>query len=1087
MQNNNTQRRLAVLWHRPRWLACWVLWLGLLMATQGQAQALQPMQVAPSLPSLQTMASTSPTQQEPLARAIASRLQAMAASSPSISTTLTALQPMRAVTSTLPVTLVALAPATQPASSTLLAMAPAQRPARVTLVALAPATPVTAAALVAMAPPSRTAPVMLARMVPARGKGTEGPLLAASTVSGVIGPVAALFGQDPTGRTMALAGTGIERGGFRVIERPYGEEVFLDLMANRTQYNRGFVAYRSSDGTVWLPLNDMINSLGLGLKVDLANQRIGGWVSNSQFPFEVNLANGSFRSGNATNALPQRAIAKTGNELYVTPATLASWLGGEAKVDLAELQFALTTKDPLPAEVAQARANLWRSRAADPATPQALASRIAYRLYTMPQLRLEGGVQVARAPDGSWQSNQSLALGAEGNLLYGVGSLSLGLNRTVDGQLSLTGGNFRLSRQENDAILFADWLGPWAATRAEAGDIQATALPLGGLGTSGRGVRLNNIPAGQIADPERFVLSGDAPAGWDVEVYQNASLLAFQRVGDSGRYEFKALPLRNGINVFRIVRYGPRGEQDEQEARYNLGDSLLSQGQITYDVSLYQPGAKTLGALFDQNPSDQGLTLTQRYAYGLTPNLTLTAGNYLSSNLGAHNSSTPRSDDTPALQGLSAGLRATMGETFLQADTSLNSQGNQSLQSSLRRTLPGDVNARLAFGANWNQQDMNDQTVLRTYSAELGRLFRAKSFTTDQSIQYDLTQYSNRDDRNTLSLRSGLNARRFSLSNEVAASTPNLGGPLQLAGSVQASANLGNITSARLGLTYDENTPDWVRSVTFGTQNRLTDRLNLNVGARHQLDTESTQMNADLRYQMENLSLGLTAQVADDGNASIGLNLGTALIPTREGWQAVNPQRQVGLAVAEILAFIDTNGNGTRDAGEPPVVGVGITNPMRASIERTNAQGLAILADLPANQSIRLQLDEQTLPNIYLKPTRTQFLVQGSVGSVGEFMLPFEQLGEASGQLFQGSRTGARQPIGQANLELVATNGAIVARTRTAADGFFALGPVPLGSYQIRLTPSEIERTGLSLVPVLVEFNHQSPLQEDLTLEVVPK
>ena len=52
---------------------------------------------------------------------------------------------------------------------------------------------------------------------------------------------------------------------------------------------------------------------------------------------------------------------------------------------------------------------------------------------------------------------------------------------------------------------------------------------------------------------------------------QNDVLQGTQSTADRGQYEFLAVPLTQGVNVIRIVTYGPRGQRSEETRIINAG------------------------------------------------------------------------------------------------------------------------------------------------------------------------------------------------------------------------------------------------------------------------------------------------------------------------------------------------------------------------------------------------------------------------------------------------------------------------------------------------------------------------------------
>ncbi|MFA6280524.1 MAG: hypothetical protein WC612_07015 [Bdellovibrionales bacterium] len=69
----------------------------------------------------------------------------------------------------------------------------------------------------------------------------------------------------------------------------------------------------------------------------------------------------------------------------------------------------------------------------------------------------------------------------------------------------------------------------------------------------------NAIPATQ-----KHNFTGVTVAGYEVELYRNSTLIAFQFADETGHYIFQDTPLLWGENIFRLAIYGPQGQHEEK-------------------------------------------------------------------------------------------------------------------------------------------------------------------------------------------------------------------------------------------------------------------------------------------------------------------------------------------------------------------------------------------------------------------------------------------------------------------------------------------------------------------------------------------
>lgn len=922
-----------------------------------------------------------------------------------------------------------------------------------------------AAPLIAMDNRQRQTQGMLVAMVDAKNEGEVALASAAPTGFGaVVGPVAAaeggiggamvaggaVTGSLPSVGAAAVVATTLPTVREAAQPKGSGAEVLMSLQVNREDYADVIVAYRNSalQGDVLLPLSAISAALGLGVEVDGARGVASGWLMSNAEPLSLDIAKGEVVLGQRHIAIKPGQVAVGGEEIFISGALLAELLGGEMVANFHTLELTMTTAQTLPMQAAKERAARWaRSTATNPYKElMAQAQLMDYPFASLPTVGLDYSRGWARAlgdKEGLALSGESLNMQLQGTLFYAAANFGIGLERNEKGDLSLTGGNVSFSRDAPSPTLLADWLGPLAARRIEFGDIGATSVPLASVGVSGRGVRMTNAPAGLVDDPERFVLEGDAPAGWDVEVYQNAGLLAFQKASVNNRYRFQALPLRPGMNDFRIVLYGPRGEQETRTARYVLGDSMLAKGQLTYDVSLYEPSVPvfevgTRKALKDSQP-----TLTQRYAYGVTTNLTAILAAY-----------TGLTDNEKTLtapaQAVAAGLRGTLLDTYWQAEALTGRDGTRRFASSLARQLPWGIGARTGFSTTYGSTASGLENQ-REFSLDLNKAIDIADVTVDNAVTYRRTMPEEGYMTQAVQLRTGLALQDVGITNELEAKWRERG-VMQYDGNVALSRPVFG-GYARAAFTYRPNDAEGLwRTMDATYQRALTEKLYFDARYQQNLQGDQAQRyTGKLDYQLADFSLGLSAYGDDSGDYGGQLSLRTQLQPGAKGYEIANAMesRSAGAATVNLLVFVDDNGNQVLDPGETPMAGVKIDNISRNTSQISNPAGEVVFKDIPSNIPVRLEVDMEEIPDIYVRAPVKPLVVYGQAGAKGDYILPLRRVGEVNGYILREGREGQKSAI--AGLKLMALNaeGKIMARTRTEGDGFFVLDNLPLGTYQI--------------------------------------
>ena len=128
------------------------------------------------------------------------------------------------------------------------------------------------------------------------------------------------------------------------------------------------------------------------------------------------------------------------------------------------------------------------------------------------------------------------------------------------------------------------------------GDVNGAAVPLVGT-LSGRGGVLSNYPLDRPDQFDQTTIEGDAPAGWEVELYRESTLLTFSKVGPDGRYRFEDIPLLFGRNDFRVVFIGPEGQIREESRNFTVGNAITRQGELHWRAFAGEHQRRTLESM----------------------------------------------------------------------------------------------------------------------------------------------------------------------------------------------------------------------------------------------------------------------------------------------------------------------------------------------------------------------------------------------------------------------------------------------------------------------------------------------------------
>jgi hypothetical protein len=309
----------------------------------------------------------------------------------------------------------------------------------------------------------------------------------------------------------------------------------------------------------------------------------------------------------------------------------------------------------------------------------------------------------------------------------------------------------------------------------------------------------------------------------------------------------------------------------------------------------------------------------------------------------------------------------------------------------------------------------------------------------------------------------------------------------KLNGSLDANARLGD-QLFQLGLTYQPEANQPLQTAHLKFELPVTEEVMMDNTLRHTLTPKtSTKLESTLRYDLGPYALGLNTNADSNGNFGLGLTASIQLMPTGKGGYSVqHPSTGGGLATARLMLFADSNNNGLKDPTEKSVPKVSVRNLSRGTSVITDAEGIAYINNIAPYTPVRLELDEESFPDIFLRYNGKPLVVVGHPGADGLIMVPLQQFGEISGYAEQRV---AQRATPAAGVVVEAVNSAeqVIDYATTEIDGYFVIAPLPLGTYTLRSQAAATRVTGLVIAPQKVNLTANDSIQADIILNVETK
>lgn len=828
--------------------------------------------------------------------------------------------------------------------------------------------------------------------------------------------------------------------------------LLVEVTLDRLSLTDALPAYQADDGSLVVPVGALTRLLDLDVRVQIAEGRITGNIGEARRPIMVDLSSGEARAGGQRIPVGAGDAVAGANDIFVSLGLLQRLLPLNAVFDTSALTLDLQALEPLPVQERLSRlgrSGALRGLGRTEEKPMEVDSPIELLSWPSFDVTLETGTDTRAG-----------GIGYRYDVRAGSDLLGAGLQTWMssDNRGKPMAARVLLEQRYVEG-------GPLGLTRLSVGDTFVPTLALGPRSVSARGFSFSSAPLGQASVFERTDLRGELPVGHDVELYINDVLAAAQSSPVQGRYEFTDVPLTRGVNVVRIVDYGPHGERSETVRVITVGGGQLAAGQTVVEGGIGQqefpvlnlsPAAVDTGGTPGAGDLRAALNLTHGFSELFTGALGLATY-------------TAATGDRRSV--LNLGLRGSMLGMAVEA----NAARDQKSGSAYALAVAGKP-----FGVALTARHSEYRGGFIDETTPRGGYGRALTRSSEATLDWTLPL--GRDRGLPLSMR--------------AARDEYLDGTSDLYGTFRTSAAFGSFFASG-GLDYE-------RSSGAADAERLTGNLSLSTFAafawqiRSSLDYElvpdkrlrSLAVTVDRSIgEDQSLRFGYGRSFADDGDNSVeaGLNFrfgagdltlgGNYSWPSKDWHVGVQfsfslvrdplrhryTARRSGAASGGNLAlqaFLDDNANGRLDEGEMPVSGVRLTGGARE--EMTDASGQALLTGLGYGPSARVtvNVDEADIGSADLPPESLSFLPRQ--GKVAVAAYPISPVGEAMVHVQTRRSNGSLIGISSVRVRLTSANG-VVHEAVTEYDGSVLFERLRPGTYALELDPDQAERLGMTL------------------------
>lgn len=851
------------------------------------------------------------------------------------------------------------------------------------------------------------------------------------------------------------------------------EEALVILQPVLDEVRGDYIEVYEHENGFYLPLGHLMDMLEIAIGVNPAGMEASGFFISEDRTFYLNGATGEAVVDGQTITFPPGLVVANPFELYVDAELLSRLLPTDFTLDMAGLMLAIHPRDKLPLQARLEREDKWVKHSiwhkfGGSARRQQNDYPIVetpYEAASVPFAEVRTGVQYNSFADEAVTAHGSIVAAGD------VGYLNTEVFAQMDSRDDNALSNLRIKAGREDRN--SELLGPLKATEAYVGDVQSYPMPLVASTSLGRGFRVSNddVRRPSLFDETNFF--GNSQPGWEVELYQNNVLIDFQMVGEDGRYEFQEVPVYFGENTFRIVQYGPQGQKQEEVRAFNIDDEMAQPGKLKYAVSVNEQGKSLLGIAEAGrvNRQDEGIAAIAQAEYGLTNKLAVGGGvahvpiRDAQGNIGTYNFVSGAV--TTSLLGVrtnwdtaydvSNGGWAT-GVTGLYRWNGYNFRGEQSFfndfQSAERRR---SFVRPLLVDPDPNDGIFNIESPLTSRTEfNVSKSFDApfiEAVTGSFNLRHEMFEEGESD--SSLGFRVSKNMQGTNITNDLRYRSVS-GTQSQDGDEVDGSFSIRHRWEDILlrGVARYEIYPEpEATGLTLSLQRQFTPDFSARFDYSHSLnDLDRRRFAAYLNWDLDKFYLIPRFEIDQDAEFTMGVDLQFSLgMDERTNQFLMTSDRIARSGAVAAHAYMDEDGDGVKDEGEPPVEGVTLIS--RGDAE-TDEQGHAFLTNLPPYYPYQLRVDKASLLDHGASPKEEGYNVVTRPGVATKLDIPIVPTVEVEGMAYLELPDETLEYPGLL-LELVNADGEIVRSQRTEYDGYYYMGDIYPGVYTLRVSEEE--------------------------------
>ncbi|MBD2843114.1 hypothetical protein [Erythrobacter rubeus] len=832
------------------------------------------------------------------------------------------------------------------------------------------------------------------------------------------------------------------------------DELILQFKVRGIDATDTIIVYGTREG-LYLPVGELTRILDLAVRVSDDGHYANGWFLTENRTVTLDLRNNRLTTNGGSRPLLPDEVQAFEGEMYLRSDLFAEILPVKLEPNLRTQSVLLTTLEPFPFEERLRR----ESERARLKARQGQGEEMQWPRQETPWLAASlplADVELRAVSDSTMDERLEGDFRFGGDLAFMTAQAFLSAT-TRDG---LVASLVQLGRRDGDG----DLLGPLKASEFQVGDVATVSMPVGLRGRAGRGGFVSNRPFQAASVFEQIDLRGVLPDGYEVELYRNDILIGSVASAVNRQYEFLDVPVDYGLNIFRLVFFGPQGQRREEVRRVSVGDGRVAAGDLQYDFGAIQRGVNLLGVEGpDFNPLE-GFGSWQAggsASYGLNADVTAIAGFSYFEDVGED-----------VFLG-TTGLRTGLGGLAVRADAAVASDGSNALGAGLGgRAFGGAFSlSHFEYGSGFSDEiRSNTRDPLRrateldfNANLALGGIFGDSSIPVAARLRHveflDGRSSTDAIFRSSARLPGMIVSNTFEYTRNTAA---NGSGFSQLIGNFDLATFARSRTQLRGSVGYSLLQGPEITNVSGEIDYQIDGRTVVSGQASYSFSSAGLRLGASAIKEFDKFSLAFDGSyVFEQRSYSMALRLGFSFgrDPIRRNF-FLAPPGQASSGSVSLRAFQDLDGDSVFGPGDVPLQDVNFS--VFNNTSETDERGTARLTRLGNGVPVSVQVDPSSLPDILLAPVSRGIEIVPRPGRFHVMDFPIVALSEVEGTVSFSDKDTSRGVSGL-RLQLIDRGGEVVATARTERGGYYFFEQVMPGRFQLIIEPEQAERLGICL------------------------